>query len=350
MMSKRLSAIDFLRVLCMANVILGHVTSAFVYAESQHLFLGMNLAFLLNQATRFSVSLFVLLSGFSLGISRKQESYGTFIRGRALRVLIPYAVWTLLYELFNVDFDLGAFAAKLSNPLWLLRVFLTGQAAPHLYFIPIIFQLYLLYPLLRRWVDRSPGQAVLWSLVITFSLQSLNYLNSLGLAPSIQSYSFWCSFPVWMFYFVAGMALQRLDYPALCRRCRENAWPLTTLFLVFILVFSCLSSYTGNVDSIKPAIQIFVPLTFFFGVGFWERLRPGPRAEAVVARFSAWSMDIYYCHVIILCWLRRIPRFNVGMSGMLMLLLSTTLLAILFAALWGLVKGKFKSARKRQLA
>lgn len=50
----------------MLAVISIHVSSTYLSYETGHLFLGMNLAFLLNQAARFSVPLFLLLSGFSL--------------------------------------------------------------------------------------------------------------------------------------------------------------------------------------------------------------------------------------------------------------------------------------------
>ena len=59
----RRPALDFLRVLAMLAVILIHVTSTYIAAESHITFLGMNLALFLNQAARFCVPLFLFLSG-----------------------------------------------------------------------------------------------------------------------------------------------------------------------------------------------------------------------------------------------------------------------------------------------
>ena len=64
----RRPALDFLRDLAMLAVMLIHVTSTYIAAESHVTFLGMNLALFLNQASRFSVPLFLFLSGYSLGI------------------------------------------------------------------------------------------------------------------------------------------------------------------------------------------------------------------------------------------------------------------------------------------
>ena len=73
----RLLEIDFLRLVSMLAVISIHVSSTYLSYETGHLFLGMNLAFLLNQAARFSVPLFLLLSGFSLEQTGRQVPYLT---------------------------------------------------------------------------------------------------------------------------------------------------------------------------------------------------------------------------------------------------------------------------------
>lgn len=117
----RLLEIDFLRLVSMLAVISIHVSSTYLSYETGHLFLGMNLAFLLNQAARFSVPLFLLLSGFSLEQTGRQVPYLTFLRTRSARVLPPYLGWVLLYALANTGFDLHTWGGQLGNPPWLLR-------------------------------------------------------------------------------------------------------------------------------------------------------------------------------------------------------------------------------------
>lgn len=130
----RLLEIDFLRLVSMLAVISIHVSSTYLSYETGHLFLGMNLAFLLNQAARFSVPLFLLLSGFSLEQTGRQVPYLTFLRTRSARVLPPYLGWVLLYALANTGFDLHTWGGQLGNPPWLLRELLTGQGgAPSLF-------------------------------------------------------------------------------------------------------------------------------------------------------------------------------------------------------------------------
>lgn len=151
-------------------------------------------------------------------------------------MLPPYLGWVLLYALANTGFDLHTWGGQLGNPPWLLRELLTGQGAPHLYFIPILFQCYLLYPLLRRWVNRAPVQSAAWALMVTFLLQGGYLLHDLELLPFSLPAHLWMLFPTWSFYFVAGMCLQRLDRSHLRVQCKKAALPFCLFPLCLLSV------------------------------------------------------------------------------------------------------------------
>lgn len=72
---KRIEELDFARVIAMTAVITIHVTSTYIGYRSNILVMGMNLAFILNQLARFSVPLFILLSGISLRLSASDDSF-----------------------------------------------------------------------------------------------------------------------------------------------------------------------------------------------------------------------------------------------------------------------------------
>ncbi|HYT45383.1 MAG TPA: acyltransferase family protein, partial [Methylomirabilota bacterium] len=97
------------------------------------------------------VPLFVILSGALL--LGKQEDYKTFFRKRCMRVLLPWIVWTFLYMIYffkvNHHQTIANFFTAHTSPFsqWLhffLVTFLT-----ELWFLPMIFSLYLITPLLR---------------------------------------------------------------------------------------------------------------------------------------------------------------------------------------------------------
>ena len=71
---ERKPELDLGRVLAMLAVVAIHVSSGYIYAESAFSPGGMNPAFVLNQAGRFCVPLFILLSGASLGLRSGKEA------------------------------------------------------------------------------------------------------------------------------------------------------------------------------------------------------------------------------------------------------------------------------------
>ena len=81
---KRIEELDFARVIAMTTVITIHVTSTYIGYRSNILVMGMNLAFILNQLARFSVPLFILLSGVSLRLSASDDSFSNFFHGQKL--------------------------------------------------------------------------------------------------------------------------------------------------------------------------------------------------------------------------------------------------------------------------
>lgn len=345
----RRPALDFLRVLAMLAVILIHVTSTYIAAESHITFLGMNLALFLNQAARFCVPLFLFLSGYSLGIGDRPMPYGAFLKRRASRVLAPYLVWVLVYEWSNCGFDPGVWLEQLGDLTGQLRNFLAGQAAPHLYFIPIVVQGYVLYPLLKGWVRRAPVQSALWSMAVTFLCQGWYVLHTIGLLPALPNPYLWLTFPFWCFYFVAGMCLQRVDFAKITHLCRSSAGGILVCGVLFAVLYSAVSSRIGMLHAIRPDQMAFVLLMFFWGIAAWEKLKRVPFLARGTVLLSRYSMGIYYNHVLVLCFLRQFPRFQLGMSGMLLLFLATFGLSLLVAVLleggWHGLKRAWQSRR-----
>lgn len=338
----RLLSLDFLRVLACLAVMAGHVSSAFIYKESCLTLWGMNLAFVINQCARFSVPLFLLLSGFTLGMGGPVTSYGSFLRKRCRKVLLPYGAWVLVYGLYNASFDLGVWFSQFTDPGYLLAELLTGRGAPHLYFIPLLFQFYLVYPLLKKWADRNPLACFLWTLTISFLIQGLHSLDGLNLIPFSLPPWLLKSAVGWCFFFVAGMCLQKVDLTRLILR--GSPAPLTIFSLLFALLYSAWSFHTGLLDSMKPELMLYTPLVFLWGISIWPCIQY--RQTIVMISFlSKHSLSIYFNHVLILCSLRYVPRFSLGMSGMGMLFLGTLLCAVLLAVVLDFIFKKIKSIR-----
>ena len=103
------------------------------------------------------VHVFILCSGFGLYFShmRKKLSYGQFMKRRILRVHLPFVLVVLLTVLIPWSkFSLGAF---LSNVFFYKMFFEDWNCAygGQMWFVSMIAQMYLLFPILAKVLDRQ---------------------------------------------------------------------------------------------------------------------------------------------------------------------------------------------------
>jgi len=204
---------SFLRTIAITVVILIHASHSWWFgahgeASLTQINLEISIDTAINQVGRLAVPIFVILSGFGLAESELSKPFELkgFIQRRCLRILPPYIFFTILNLSFSSQFQSIDWQDKLSQIFTALR---DGSGDYHLYFLAIIMQCYISYPLLRH-VRFSPLRFV-GLLVGTFSLFSLRWGISLfGWFPSIAPYlpdSNSCIF--WLPYFMIGIWLAK---------------------------------------------------------------------------------------------------------------------------------------------
>lgn len=205
---ERKTEIDILKALAIAGVILIHVKSVAIdlYLKNSSLYLALTF---LDQAMRFSVPLFVALSGYTIALSHKNraQSIKDFYRRRIVRIL-PYYFLATAIIYFYLRFVPPFSQIKNPYPLW--KILFLGRADYHLYFIPMILTLYLAFPFLFSLVKKWP----LPILATALFLQSLVFLTTFsGIKLPFpwgdqQQYLFPGS---WIFYFILGVSLVYID-------------------------------------------------------------------------------------------------------------------------------------------
>ena len=332
---KRIESLDFTRSISMLAVIMIHVTSTYVNNESAFTVLNMNLAFFLNQISRFAVPLFILLSGASLGLSPDRSSFASFISKRVLKTGIPYILWYMFYAFYNSGFVCSIFFHNFQNVSLIFKKLFLGQAAPHLYFITIIFQFYLLYPLLKRMVEHAPIKSILGAFSISYIIQNL-YLfeeHGLDLIPTFIEPYLWVLFPTWIFYFMVGMVLTRKRITALITFSIQNAIPLLIITAVFSVLYSIDSNLTGNLDSIKTPLNAYTLLILVTSFSIWGLIGKYVIAQKINNLLAKHSLSIYFGHVLVLYFFRRFYFFSTGIIGMLLLYLAVLIVSVILSVM-----------------
>ncbi|MGI5921810.1 MAG: acyltransferase [Syntrophomonadaceae bacterium] len=258
-MIKRLAEFDIIRTLAAFSVIAIHVSAGYIEV--------LPLSYYGNHLVRYAVPLFIILSGFMICYV---DHLGTplsitdFYRKRAKRILGPFIFWGLLYSMLN------QYMASITDPYTFLITLghdlIWGSGYYHLYFLVIIIQLYLLYPLLRKWLNHNASTLVISSFIITLAVQVVLYLalfHKISL-PARYSLVYVRAFPVWLFYFVLGMYIAtRKDYWQNWLPRKELS--LGVLWLVSLVLVILDSQLTANGGSIvRPSIMLYAVVTFFF--------------------------------------------------------------------------------------
>lgn len=145
MESKREIWVDWMRVIACFMVMVVHSTEPFYLGGDGALIASRSDALwasFFDTLVRCCVPLFVIASSYLQ--FPLHYTTGEFFRRRAVRILVPFAIWSVFYALY--------WGEPVSNLKDLLLNF--NYAAGHLWFVYMIIGLYVLMPLLSPWAEK----------------------------------------------------------------------------------------------------------------------------------------------------------------------------------------------------
>lgn len=189
---ERIGFFDFLKGVAILAIVAIHATVAFPQYRW------------LNNYLWFAVPLFIFSTGYLLA-RRYAKPDADYFKSFARRVALPYVIFCLAVAIAGfavaTKFDAAAFAADV------LLGRLNGGA---LYFIPLIIQLYLLFPLLQK-----ARQAVPAWIILLFAYATSIFFKLYDNAAQATA---WNADPVslafcgrYLFFFAAGMYLSHVE-------------------------------------------------------------------------------------------------------------------------------------------
>ncbi len=311
---KRLDHIDAMRPIKQAGVVSTHTLLAFAPAAS----LATGASLQLLHVTREA---FLFVSACMLTYSYRELESGRFATGalarygwrRFVAVGVPYLCWTVIYffvTLPNVSSGVGGDLGHL--------LYLTGTGYYQLYYLIVIMEFYLIFPLLLQLLARlrgHHGRLILISGALQVAIVCLMHWNVL---PGGMR-GFWATREVtsYQFYLIAGMvtALHLDDvHQWLCRHAR--------LVIGFTVVAAAVAEgwyylgATGHVawlgssaDPFQPVVIPFnigaIACIYLIGVALVDRRRSG-RLRSMVRSGSDNSYGVYLAQMLFitsLTWL-----------------------------------------------
>jgi surface polysaccharide O-acyltransferase-like enzyme len=260
----------------------------------------------------FAVPLFMLLSGIALtlryGADDRDFGAQSFYRRRLAKIMPPYVVFSLLYLLL--------FAAEYGTPAvsWIPLALLSRSAYYHLWFVALLIQLYLLFPLLRAGLRGAARRsAVGWLLGATLLLQLAWNLGAPLLAEALPPRPLFATilserfFLSHLFYFLLGMAVAT-NLTEFERRVLRLPWLPLALTVAGLTAFTAWTWMAaigehGSLDRaparmFTPAVALEPALFLATIVLLWRAAAQAEgRIVAPLARLGELSLPIYLVHV-----------------------------------------------------
>lgn len=346
---KREVWVDWMRVSACFLVMLVHSTEPFYLGGDGSLILSASDAFwvsLFDCIARACVPLFVVASSYLQ--FPVHYATGEFLRRRALRILIPFAIWSVVYAL--------AWGEPVQNFRDLLLNF--NYAAGHLWFVYMIIGLYLLMPMLSPWAEKVGEKELRGYLLLCLFTSFIPFIREWGMeGDSAFAYGpggipMPAHYPLWgeaswndfgLFYYFSGfigyMLLGLYIRKFLGNTSRRDAlgmgipcW-IAGFAICFWGFLSRVSATAGGVYPVAGDVSLAVGWEtpwLFNTVGVvlmtigWVMIFKGIGSssafyEKVVQPVSKASYGMYLCHMLVLAAFSGLFRsaFGLGEDGVL---------------------------------
>lgn len=218
--------VDNSRILASFAVVLLHVIASTVLGfdspDRHYWWVGI----FYSTLTKWSVPVFVMVSGALLLDSSKNESILEFYKKRAVRIVAPLFFWSVIWAIFDSYVE-GETPFLYSC---LVRI-LSGTPHAHMWFLYMIAGLYLATPFLRKITHHSTKRELRMLVIGLFVASSISYAYGILYAGHTKLFLNWFLF--YLPYFLGGHLI------------RETSWRPTTLLLVSSFVLFAVASATG---------------------------------------------------------------------------------------------------------
>lgn len=289
-------------------VVLIHVSS-FAFAKSTLGTVDSRISLFLNQISRFSVPLFVFISGVGLSLGyKKEKGYFYFLSKRLRKVVPSYLVWGLIYVIvINQNYDISTWP----------KLFLKGDKIYyHLYFIPMIITLYLLFPIFYSKIKNFSWAFFLF-VITSIIIGTSHYFNIPNLKLDFFSKR---NALFWSGYFVLGVYISDgiNNLVEFTKHNKKKVTILMVLSTVIIVMESFINiKYGKTIDYattfIRPTVIIyFICITLYI---FSRSYKEGSWVLKIFHNISKRSFGIYLIHPFILYYYMKLFQFlnfNIG--------------------------------------
>ncbi|RNC29055.1 MAG: hypothetical protein AWM53_00975 [Candidatus Dichloromethanomonas elyunquensis] len=314
MNKQRIKELDVLRVIGFIFVVAQHVVGAYAWREGAAYSDSLILSFLYNFA-KPAVPLFITVTAVSLcSAYLGKMNVLKFYKNRFLYIFLPYVSWTII-NIYDAQHDgTGSYNNFLGQ-------LLAGTGRYHLWYMSLILQIYLLFPLVL-WIARQMikrGKPLQVGFLITFFVFYVILLKNNEIMDTIASFIFGSPTTnqqrflernplLWSIYFVMGMYIfvGNEGFKFWIRRFQKQIFFLYALSLAYMYYAEIWPHLPRHIDIGSGYLNCFLYVSFmvlsiiiFYRLGCYIADEM-PRVYFFLQRIAVNTYSGYLAHVIIL--------------------------------------------------
>ncbi len=326
--------ISNLRILATISVVFIHTSGGALFKFGKIANDTWWMANAINGFGRFTVPVFVMISG-ALLLGKEMELFG-FLQKRFMRVWVPFTVWVVIYIAYHNIFE--------HKPIGISRAFseyFTGGNSQygHLWFIYMILGLYLFTPIINQFVQKASETEILYLLIICFTGTTIFQLFSTFFKINIRLDI--GNFGGYLGYFVAGYYLKNKHF-------KFNKYWFLILFIFGYLITILGSYWISNTEGkfAKYFYEYFSPNSVLMSFSiflFFREVLNQDFLPKILGPLDKASFGIYLAHLLIINILSRKFAINWAWNPPFMGIIIHASLALIisFCLVWTLGKLPF---------
>lgn len=300
-----LGEIEWIRAISCILVIIIHVTAefwtSFMIGSIQY-----KSIILLNTISQFAVPCFICISGFVLYYVYHNKEYNVlkFYKKRITKIVIPYLVWSAIYIIVIHNY----YKPPISLAI-IVEDILQGRASGHLYFIILILQFYILFPLILKVYKIINNKILSMGVFLGINIITVLFIRT----PFKDRF-----FMNYLMFFGLGFLLADLKLKGFKSKYFLKA-TIFTVYLIFTVyyfidrystivglpfIFKELHRYVWWIFSLISILNIYLIANMF------KDRRLSLIENKIIKSLSNHSFTIYLSHMFFIILLRQSSSFN----------------------------------------
>ncbi len=210
MLKQRDYSMDILKFLAGLGVVLIHVDANFRNTDFWPNTQAWDLSLAINLLTKWCIPVFIMISGYYVLNSKKEVTYREFLKKRFSKVLIPFFVWSLIYNLYYQYISSGI--SMKWTIFGLVKNVMGYPTAAPLWFLYPLMGLYLMTPIFKKIVAEVDGKMILILIGFAFIIRTVAPFTDMMMGGQMN---YWKDIPLsnsaFGLYFIIGGYLGKTD-------------------------------------------------------------------------------------------------------------------------------------------